>query len=331
MAEKKMTWEIKIPLITNPMILLDTVKVFGIAFLIIALLFFIIFGMQGEMETLLPLLGMFGIIFGGLIILSMLVMVIIFGNKFHCRFTISPEGILFENVDKRSKFLNRAAVGTGFLTGSASTMGAGLTAQATEVIGIEWQNIARADFNPRRKAISIANTWRKVMIVYCTQENWQEVSATIKEYLENSKKPDVAIQTAKRRSPLPRLIILTLAAIIAVLPLFGMPYPFEIDLFVPIFLLCFAVASIWLIRFLSVATLLGCGYAIYHIISIGLTRHEWIISSGLTNTQFEMLDQGEWAGIIITFLCIGFLVTLSIVQLLGKIRPALEGDLAGEN
>lgn len=329
MADKKMTWDVKIPLITNPMIMLDTVKVFGIAFLIIALLFFIIFGMQGEMETLLPMLGMFGIIFGGLMILSMLIMVIVFGNKFHCRFTISPEGILFENVDKRSKFLNRAAIGTGFLAGSASTMGAGLTAQASEAIGIEWQNIARADFNPKRRTISIANTWRKVMIVYCSNNNWQEVSATVKEYLENTRRPEA--QSAKRRSPLPKLFLLTIAVIIATLPLFDMPYPFEIDLFVPIFLLCFAAASIWLIRFLSVATLLGCGYTIYHIISIGLTRHERVISSGLTNTQFEMLDQGEWIGIIITFICIGFLITLSILQLQGKVRPALEGDLAGEN
>lgn len=329
MADKKMTWDVKIPLITNPMIMLDTVKVFGIAFLIIALLFFIIFGMQGEMETLLPMLGMFAIIFGGLMILSMLIMVIVFGNKFHCRFTISPEGILFENVDKRSKFLNRAAIGTGFLAGSASTMGAGLTAQASEAIGIEWQNIARADFNPKRRTISIANTWRKVMIVYCSSDNWQEVSSTVKEYLENTRRPEA--QSAKRRSPLPKLFLLTIAVIIATLPLFGMPYPFEIDLFVPIFLLCFAAASIWLIRFLSVATLLGCGYVIYHIFSIGLTRHEWVISSGLTNTQFEMLDQGEWIGIIITFICIGFLITLSFLQLLGKVRPALEGDLAGEN
>ncbi len=329
MADKKTTWEVKIPLITNPVIMLDTVKVFGIAFLIIALLFFIIFGAQGEMETLLPLLGMFGIIFGGLIILSLLIMVIIFGNKFHCRFSISPEGILFENVDKRSRFLNRAAVGTGFLAGSPGTMGAGLTAQATEVIGIEWQNIARADFNPKRKTISIANTWRKVMVVYCSNDNWDEVSATVKEYLENTRRPEA--QTTKRKSPLPRLIILTLAAIIAILPLFGMPYPFEIDLFVPIFLLCFAAASIWLIRYLAVATLLGCGYAVYHIFSVGLTRHEWIISSGLTNTQFEMLDQGEWIGIIITLVCIAFLVTLSILQLTGKVRPALEGDWAGEN
>lgn len=329
MADKKMTWEVKIPLITNPMIMLDTVKVFGIAFLIIALLFFIIFGMQGEMETLLPLLGMFAIIFGGLMILSVLIMIIVFGNKFHCRFTISPEGILFENVDKRSKFLNRAAVGTGFLAGSASTMGAGLTAQATEVIGIEWQNIARADFNPKRKTISIANTWRKVMIVYCNQENWQEVSEAVKDYLENSKRPET--QSAKRKSPLPRLIILTLAAIIAVLPLLGLPYPFEIDLFVPIFLLCFTAASIWLIRFLSVATLLGCGYVVYHIFSIGLRNHEWQIFSGPPTNEFGMLDGGEWAGIIITFLCIGFLVTLSILQLKGRITPALEGDLAGEN
>lgn len=329
MTDKKTTWEIKIPLITNPLIMLDTVKVFGIAFLIIALLFFIIFGAQGEMETLLPMLGMFGIIFGGLIFLSMLIMVIVFGNKFHCRFTISPEGILFENVDKRSRFLNRAAVGTGFLAGSASTMGAGFTAQASEMIGIEWQNIARADFNPKRKTISIANTWRKVMVVYCNNDNWDEVSATVKEYLESTKRPET--QTTKRKSPLPRLIILTLAAIIAVLPLLGMPYPFEIDLFVPIFLLCFAAASIWLIRFLSVATLLGCGYVIYHIFSIGLGNHEWQMFSGQATNEFGMLDGGEWIGIIITFICIGFLVTLSVLQLKGKITPALEGDLAGEN
>lgn len=329
MEDKKFSWEVKIPLVTNPLIMLDTVKVFGIAFLIIALLFFIIFGMQGQMDTLLPLLGMFGIIFGGLIILSLLIMVLVFGNKFHCRFTISPEGILFENVDKRSKFLNRAAVGTGFLTGSASAMGAGLTAQASEVIGIEWQNIARADFNPKRRTVSIANTWRKVMIVYCNKDNWDEISAIVKERLENTKRPET--QSTKRKSPLPRLIILTLAAIIAVLPLLGLPYPFEIDLFVPIFLLCFAAASIWLIRFLSVATLLGCGYAVYHIFSIGLRNHEWQIFSGPATNEFGMLDSGEWVGIIITFVCIGFLVTLSVLQLKGKITPALEGDLAGEN
>ena len=326
---EKKTWEIKIPLITNPLILLDSLKVFGIAFLIIGLLFLVIFGAQGEVETLWPLLGMFAIIFAGLTILSFLIMVVVFGNKFHCRFTLTPDGVIFENVDKRSKFMNRAAVGVGFVGGSPGTMGAGLINQSLEQMSVLWKNVARADFNPKRKTISLANSWRKVMVIYCMAENWQEMSEEVKGFLDATARPEV--QATKKKSPVLKVVLLTVAAIIAVLPLFGMPYPFEIDIFAPILILCFAAASLWLSRYLSVVTILGCGYLIYQIISIGLTRHEWIISSGLTNTQFEMLDSGEWIGILITFAGLAFLIVLSILQLIGKTSSVLEGDFAGEN
>jgi len=81
------------------------------------------------------------------------------------------------------------------------------------------------------------------LAIYCKEENYNEV----KEFLnEIFKEKMVNVNERKIKNPLPKYILLSLLTIIMSIPIFNLPYPFEINLFVPILILFFTLGSIWL-------------------------------------------------------------------------------------
>ncbi len=311
-----LSWEIRIPLVTNGLLLLDWTKVLLLSFLLMFGLLAVAFGTQGEWETLLPLLPIFGGILGGIFILGLLIMLLLFGNRFHLRFTLTEEGALMETLDRRALIANR-------LGGSK-----GLLAQSQETQAVAWSSVNRIALRSRSRTISLRNRWRKVMVIYCTADNF----AAVQQFLSARKfqTPD----TGRRhgRNPLWSRLALSLLLLASCLPLFGLPYPFEQDLLLPIILLCFAQATIWLARLLGWVVIVGYLVQLGVLLVRGFTsyRYELFPAEG-SYIGFDSLMGGEILQIGLAFLGLGILLAIAVVAVKGKLPSMLEADELGRN
>ena len=298
------TWELAFPLLTNRFVLLDFVKVFGITYLISVTLMGTIFLIQGEPEDLLPLLAMFAYCVLGLALLSVLVMLIFFGNRFPTRFTVSADGAMMETASRRALAANRLATVLGLLGGSASTAGAGLLAQSQEQVGISWEDVYRVTEHPAESVITLRNSWRTVIRLYCTPMNYAEVADAVRRYAAEGARRKGELQASAGPSPLPRLLLLSLATVVAGIATAAVPLevPGGLKLLVPIS----ALLAIWLAcatRFFGVLTLAGAGAFVYFVLQRGLQVGQWVDENALGAQPvpdwmkyrgFDLLHGGEW-------------------------------------
>lgn len=307
-----MKWSIRMPLATNSIVIADLFKVFAIVFLIISILFSIIFFSNGESETIMPMLGMFGLICLGLLVLSWLIMLVFFGNRMEVEYEIDEKGAIMMTTDKRAKFANRLAVGAGILGGSPVTAGAGLTAMSNENIAVEWSWIQGFSIGKLTKTIALRNSWRNVLVLYCS-ENFSQVCEFVKTHVHVSEK--------KRKSPLWAMLGWTALTILVSLLMF-VEYPafYNVDLFAAIFVLLFAVASLWFVPLLSYATFAGVAWI------LGSTGY-WLFFMGNSTHVYDT----EWIPYILLLLGQGVLVWIGIRLLQGKIVSMLFGDQTGQN
>jgi hypothetical protein len=122
--------------------------------------------------------------------------------------------------------------------------------------------------------ILLKNEWRTLMAIYCNDENYYEVKEYINNKIEELKKDS---KEEKIKNPLPKYIILSIITILMSIPIFTLPYPFEVNLFVPILILFFTLVSIWLIRTLFFVTIGGSIYLIVFILLKLFEKRESVI------------------------------------------------------
>jgi hypothetical protein len=168
-------WEIAFPLITNRFFLYDMAKLLFWTFLIFNGILLTIFLLQGEWNAVMPMLGISGLILLGFVILIIAITVLIFGNRFPTRFAVRPDGVFYWSLSGRASALNRAAIVAGALAGKPGAAGAGLLAASRESGGIDWKDIRRVREYPGQRALSIMNSWRVVVRLYCSPENYARV------------------------------------------------------------------------------------------------------------------------------------------------------------
>jgi hypothetical protein len=310
-----LSWEIQIPLATNGLMLLDWTKVLLLSFLLMFSLLAVAFGTQGEWAALLSMLPIFGGILGGIFILGLLIMLLLFGNRFHLRFTLTEEGALMETLDRRARIANR-------LGGSK-----GLLARSQETQAIPWSSVNGIAQRSRSRTISLRNRWRKVMVIYCTADNFEAVQQFL-----SSRTFQISDAGRHGRNPLWNRLVLTLLVLASCLPLFGLPYPFEQDLLLPFFLLCFAQATLWLARLLGWAVIVACLVQLGALLVRGFTsyRYELFNTEG-SYTGFNSLMDGEILQIGLAFLGLGILLAIAVRAVKGKLPSMLEADQLGQN
>jgi hypothetical protein len=131
---------------------------------------------------------MFGYVILFVALLFLFVMVVIFGNRFPYRFVIGREGLLMESLSRKSRFLNRAAVVAGLLTGKMQPAGAGLIAMSQETVGIPWEDAHKIKGYPNLCIVSLMNSWRVVARLYCTKENYDRVIQRVREGVTEGEK-----------------------------------------------------------------------------------------------------------------------------------------------
>ncbi|HDP95509.1 MAG TPA: hypothetical protein ENN40_09145 [Candidatus Aminicenantes bacterium] len=308
--EKTISWESRVGLLTNPLVLKQTALTVIGAGLIMAFLLSFIMAVTGEFSSILPLLGASVLVAAGLGLLAAFIMLVFMGNRVRVRFTVSKDGILWQTVDKRVLGTNRLAVIAGVLGGSMQTAGAGALATSREKEFVAWNEIATMETNPKHLQIVLRNSWRPVMMVVCLPENFQMVV----DYATQRIHPATAEDGAPRKAvvkPIGRALLRSLAVSLTSAPVFMLNSSWiELDPFFPLLMFCFALATVWLIPFFG-----------WVVLGAGAIVAAQVLSGGIF--WFSVLDGGEQAVYVLAWAGLVWLAWFSIGALRGRFPPPL--------
>jgi len=320
MISKKqpVAWDISTPLINNPFIFRASIQLCLITWMVAIVLFGFIFVASGEFDVLLSILAIMTMIIAGLWLSMLLVMIIFLGNRMSMHFTIDTGGVTCDVTSKRSKVANRLLILLGLLARKPGALGTGAIALSQESQMFEWERIYAVRYNEKRKVITLRNRWRSLITLFCLPENYDEVVETIKgkillrqQYQHLSK------------NPISSLLLRTSLTILSCVPLFQLEYPFKVDLFIPIFILCFSMATIWLIPLFGYVVIGAVLYLVMVIISQGLTVHTSQYASLGNYRGFELINGNEWIFMALLFLAAIYLIWSSWRAIKGIDESAL--------
>ncbi|MBI5331858.1 MAG: hypothetical protein HZB71_14755 [Betaproteobacteria bacterium] len=271
---------------------------------------------------------MFAAVTGGLWLLGLIIMAVVFRGRYAVRYTVSSAGIRLETMSAAAKTSNRLAIVVGALARKPGVAGAGLIAASQETQEVKWGGRFHAAYNPDTRMIEIKGPWRTLLLVQCTPENYAEVAARVEAELKRHR-------TAARipaKSPLPGYLLRTVVTVIACVPMFALADEYRLDIFMPIFILCFALATVWLLPVLAWAVLGGMAlFAIEFIVAM-LEERTSLFDPGETYLRYTVLSGDDWAMLAVVGAGMAWLGWLCVSALRGRVGSALaadQGDMEG--
>lgn len=323
MMQRDIAWEIDIPLITNPNMVGAWLKAMVATFVVVMVIMGAVFVGTGQAESLPMVAGIFALVTGGLAIVGLLIMLLVFGNRYRARFEITDTGISVITVDRRARALSRLAVLAGGMSGSAAAAGAGLVAVSGETAVLRWKSVSAARYLPRRQTIVLRNSWRDLMHVYCTTDNFEVVRARVAQVVAQA---DAGPHTQGRRSPLPAVLGQSALVVVASLPLFALDEVLDLDIFVPLLIMLFSLATLWLIPLFGWVVLPAALYVAVRVASNLLELREYTLVSTYRYRRYEVIDPGEWVILGLALAGLAYLAWLAWRALRGRQVPLLLRD-----
>lgn len=317
-------WEISVPLLNNRLMVGALVKVLGLSVLLLGGLLSLIFASQNNWDLIPQMFLMMALVGAGLILLGLVVMGVIFGNRMRCRYSVSDEGIRFEAIDKTLRATNRLAVIVGLLLGRPQAVGAGLIGQSQEIQNMNWRGNFRAQYEPDAHVVTLRNGWRRLMIIYCTAENYAEVAARVQAYLVRYGTEE----RVPRKSPLPRYLGYSVAIILASVPVFWLHEPFDVPLWMPLILLCFALATVWLISLFGYVVLGSILLVIGALLLSAFSTRKSYLHRGETYPHWSVFSGDDWA--LLALACVGLAVLgwFALQAVRGRINSMFAADVS---
>jgi hypothetical protein len=171
-----LVWDRKIPLITNPWLVLQCISLpLGIA-LVFGTLFSLISG-SWEMLVLFLVLG------GGLALLMLLILLVlqlVTGGGLSATFFISSEGVAYR-AGSTTRTPDRVAAGGSAVLGSLSGTGAGMLAISQEDNMLSWQDVRYISLFPGVRSLVLRSKYLiSPVVLYCTEENRPRVLSMVR-------------------------------------------------------------------------------------------------------------------------------------------------------
>ena len=173
-----LTWQRKIPLITNPWLVLQCIALpLGIGVFLGCLLWLI----SGQADSFVLFLGIGGFL-AILFLIIMLVLQLATGGGLSTDFFISHEGVAHK-AGSTTKAIDRVATVGSLLGGSVTGAGAGVLAMSQEFNMLRWADVRYVSvFRSVRSVVFRSKYLISPVVMYCTEENFPVVLAMIKRY-----------------------------------------------------------------------------------------------------------------------------------------------------
>ncbi len=250
------TWEADLSLLRGSGFLGDLVKVFGISAGLVALLLSLLLATSGEGEQIPMVIAGSVVLAGVLLLVGLLASGLLFGGHMRFRYRVDGRGVRVTLVDRRARAVNRITAVAGLLAGKPGAAGTGLIAMSQEETALGWDGAFRAVVDERRRTITFRNAWRRLVVVHVRPDFWPAVVERVRAQMAAA---GTDARSSGRTSPLPRVLGLSVAAVVASLAYFPLADAFDADLFLLILVLCFAVAMIWLVSLFAWVVFGGSG------------------------------------------------------------------------
>lgn len=307
-----LTWETHISLLGNPLIRKQLGIVVVVSGAFMALLLSFIVAATGDFYQIPMMLRVSLWVTVGLGALMVFVVLVFFGNRMRVRFTVDETGALWETVDKRAITGNRLALLGAALARSPQAGGAATLAAARQREFVRWRDVAEAEYDRRRRMITLRNSWRPIMLLVGTPENYDELAAIVRSRVvpttEAGKTPPAA---TRRRRPLWGGVRRTLWVALAAAPLFMLTdFLYSFDLFLPLLTLLFALATVWLIPLFGWVVIGGAAILAVQISVLGLE-------------EFSYMWAEEQVVFLLAYVGLAYLAWFSWRSVRGKIIPPL--------
>lgn len=313
-----LVWETELRLFSRRMLVQ-----WSLVMLLTALVMVVIVGTSfvatGDWDDLLPLLAIAASVSAGLWLLGLMIMAVLFRGHMRVRYTLDDRELRLETIDRRARAGNRLAMVAGLLARSPQTFGAGLIARSQETMAVRWRGAFRAEFDPARHYIGLRNEWRTLLAVQCTPGNYAEVEAAVKRNMAQRHTDE----RVGKRSPLPAYLLRTALVVLATLPLFMLADEYDTGLFLPILILCFALATVWMINLFGWVVIAGLLAQIVLVIIDLLTQRESVLFKGERYYGFEVLAADDYSLLLIAAAGAGALIHLSLAAIRGRWLSAL--------
>lgn len=176
---KKLEWSIDVPIFRNAVILKQLGVAIGIPFGLLLIFFIIVSNPENRIYSLYA----FGLILL-LFILTYLFIMLTYKGKYAVSYVLDDQGITSfyqPEMRKKNRIVNGLTIGLGLLAGKPSVAGAGMLADSKQTVALKWNKIQRVNYKPKQNTILLRGSPVENMGVFCTQENYPQVTA----YIEN--------------------------------------------------------------------------------------------------------------------------------------------------
>jgi len=172
-------WRVEVALLTNRFVMRDVLLGCAATVLISSLLLGGIFAWSGGLSAAKPALYLAGIFGAFMLLVSLLTLGVIFGNRWPLEFTIDPDGVVMNNVSEKAHAIHRFSWMLAIVTGRPLMAGPGLIAQSREVVAIPWDEVRRVKRHPTLGVIAIKGGFLDNVRLYCTSANYGEVAQRV--------------------------------------------------------------------------------------------------------------------------------------------------------
>ncbi len=319
-----LTWEKDIPLLGNPAVIKQMLQMLLFTGLLMAGLPSFVFLLTGEPEAIPSILVISLLSMVGFGILIFLIILIFFNNRFRVRYTIDEKGVLWETIDKRARLLNTMATVAGASAQNPSVAGAGLTGMSRNKDFTPWGIVARVEYHPAHYTINLRNSWRTVMTVVCHSEEYQQVADYIAGQADSPKTG--LSREEKPANPLMIMFWRTFTVMLASVPVFTFIHEYHQDIFFPLIMLVFALATVWLVPLLGWAVIGSALFVAYEIFVILFAEKTSMFSWRGNYRAYEVFDHGDWFLLFLTLAGLTYLIWFSWSSIRGRIISALMSD-----
>lgn len=229
-------WKNDISLVTSRFFIYDVLRACFLAYILMNLMLLITGLLVDGLKSYgwdLPLYS--GITILGVGVAILLVAILFFGNRMPFEFAVNEKGASMEMLSRKAKAANRAAFFLGLFAGKPSVAGAGAIAASREYTEVPWSSIFKANYYDRARIITLMNSWRAVIRLYCTEENYQEVKESVTTWIAQAAEKrerinasedhsaDHSIDTRALALTATKLIAVSLAAVFALVSPISVP------------------------------------------------------------------------------------------------------------
>ena len=189
-----LTWEYALPLATNPFLWWDFFRVVGVCLLIMELLVFLMSVLVGD-PIWLPLwvLGMVAGIFAGLFLIATL---LLYGNRYRARFALDAKGAQMEDAGQGRWFRWRLIL-LGVLARQPGAVLGSTSGPSGYGERVSWRDVRRVTVHRRLRVVTLSNSWRSLMRLYCPPELFDEVARYAQASVAESERRRIAREARK--------------------------------------------------------------------------------------------------------------------------------------